>query len=86
MNLLQESKAWRRTLEEGLAQACSLPDLEELRVVLGRKGVGRDHVPPALPCARRAARLRKVANEVKDKLTALFEARKNVLEEAFREK
>ena len=39
MNLLHELESLAPDLEQGLAQACSLPDLEELRVVfLGRKG------------------------------------------------
>ena len=86
MNLLQELESLAPDLEQGLAQACSLPDLEELRVVfLGRKGklAGIMTRLPSLPPEERPA-LGKVANEVKNRLTDLFESRKTALEEADR--
>ena len=86
MNLLQELESLAPDLEKGLAQACSLPDLEELRVVfLGRKGklAGVMSRLPSLSPEEKPA-FGKAANEVKDKLTGLFEARKDVLEGAAR--
>ena len=86
MNLLHELESLAPDLEQGLAQACSLPDLEELRVVfLGRKGklAGIMTRLPSLPPEERPA-LGKVANEVKNRLTDLFESRKTALEEADR--
>jgi phenylalanyl-tRNA synthetase alpha chain len=86
MNLLHELESLAPDLEQGLAQACSLPELEELRVVfLGRKGklAGiMSRLPSLLPEERPG--FGKVANEVKDKLTALFEERKAALEGAIR--
>ena len=86
MNLLQELESLAPDLEQGLAQACSLPELEELRVVfLGRKGklAGVMSRLPSLSPEEKPA-FGKAANEVKDKLTGLFEARKDVLEGAAR--
>ncbi len=84
MNLLHELEGLAPDLEKGLAQACSLSDLEELRVVfLGRKGklAGIMSRLPSLDASERPA-FGKKANEVKDSLTALFEARKAQLESA----
>ena len=56
MNLLQELESLAPDLEKGLAQACSLPDLDELRVVfLGRKGklAGIMSRLPSLPAEER---------------------------------
>ena len=84
MNLLHELEGLAPDLEKGLAQACSLSDLEELRVVfLGRKGKLASIMSqlPSLDAAERPA-FGKKANEIKDRLIELFEARKNDLEGA----
>ena len=84
MNLLNELDSLAPELEKGLAQASSLSALEELRVAfLGRKGSLAQIMSrlPGLEPKDRPAVGQK-ANEVKDALNLLFDARKDALEAA----
>lgn len=74
-------------LEKGLSQASSLQELEELRVAfLGRKGK-LAQIMASLPQIEPDKRplVGKKANEIKEKLGALFDARKAFLDKAAEE-
>lgn len=82
MDLIAELEGLTGELEKGCAAADSLDALEELRVdFLGRKGRLASIMAslPSLPPADRPAAGQK-ANEVKGRLTAIFDARKSALE------
>lgn len=84
MDLLMELESLIPALREGLEQALSLPDLEALRVdFLGRKGrLARimSRLPELTPEDR--PKLGQKANEVKERLNGLFDARHHTLESA----
>ena len=84
MNLLNELESLAPELEKGLAQASSLAQLEDLRVAfLGRKGALAQIMSrlPGLTPEERPAVGQK-ANEIKNVLNGLFDARKDTLEAA----
>ena len=84
MTLGEQLKSLASDLEQGLTQALSLSDLEELRVeFLGRKGKLANimsQLPQIDPTERPA--LGKLANEVKNNLQSLFDERKSELDAA----
>jgi phenylalanyl-tRNA synthetase alpha chain len=84
MNLFAELESLIPALQTGLDQAASFSELEALRVdFLGRKGRLAQimaRLPRTAPEDR--PRLGQAANDVKNRLTELFEARKNACEEA----
>ena len=84
MNLIEALESLAPELERGLGQASSLPELEDIRVeFLGRKGrlaQLMSHLAGVPPEERPA--LGKKANEVKEALTTLFDAKKDALESA----
>ena len=84
MDLMTVLESLVTDLEAGLDRASSLDELEELRVdFLGRKGKLAQAMSSMakLPPAERPAVGQK-ANSVKERLTALFDARKTALEAA----
>ena len=84
MDLMTVLESLVTDLEAGLDRASSLDELEELRVdFLGRKGKLAQAMGSMakLPPAERPAVGQK-ANSVKERLTALFDARKTALEAA----
>ncbi|MDO5536584.1 MAG: phenylalanine--tRNA ligase subunit alpha [Desulfovibrionaceae bacterium] len=81
MDVISSLEQLAPELEQGLAEVSSAEDLEGLRVeFLGRKG-RLAAIMSALPTLDAADRPRagKAANEVKEKLTTLFEARRERL-------
>ncbi|MDR2726540.1 MAG: phenylalanine--tRNA ligase subunit alpha [Deltaproteobacteria bacterium] len=82
MDLFAALESLIPAFQAGLDQAVSFPELEALRVdFLGRKGRLAQvmaHLPQTAPADR--PRLGQSANEVKHRLTGLFEARKSALE------
>ncbi|MDL2272654.1 phenylalanine--tRNA ligase subunit alpha, partial [Desulfovibrio sp. OttesenSCG-928-I05] len=84
MNLIASLEGLVPELERGLGQASSLAELEEIRVeFLGRKGrlaQLMSRLPELAPEERPA--LGKKANEVKEALNRLFDAKKDALESA----
>lgn len=84
MNLKEQLTSLAPDLEKGLAQASSLDELEELRITfLGRKGELAQIMSklPELDPAERPE-FGKLANEVKERLQGLFEAKKTALDSA----
>ncbi len=84
MNLIAALESLVPELEQGLAKASNVTDLEELRVdFLGRKGrlAGIMSRLPELSPEDRPA-VGKAANSVKESLNALFTARKDFLDSA----
>lgn len=82
MSLTENLNSLATDLEQGLGRELSLEGLEELRVeFLGRKGKLAE-IMSALPRVDPAERpaIGKLANEVKNRLQELFEAKKNALE------
>lgn len=82
MSLTEKLNSLATDLEQGLGQALSLEALEELRVeFLGRKGKLAQimsELPRVDPAERPA--IGKLANEVKNRLQELFDAKKSALD------
>lgn len=84
MNLIAELEHLVPELENGLARANSLPALEELHIAyLGRKGALAKLMSrlPELDADQRPA-FGKTANAVKERLTGLFDAKRQTLADA----
>ena len=83
MDLMTVLESLVTDLEAGLDRASSLDELEELRVdFLGRKGKLAQAMSSMAAAPAERPAVGQKANSVRERLTALFDARKTALEAA----